>query len=432
MTDATDPVPADAAPAIRNRFGFPELGIGVGLRTVHYSHVLSEHPAVAWFEVISENYLETAGRPLHILDQVVERYPVVMHGVSLSIGSTDPLNIAHLDGLKMLAERTRAPWVSDHLCWTGVANRNTHDLLPMPYTEEALKHTAARIRTVQEHLGRPLVIENPSTYVGFPSSTMTEWEFLTALCAETGAGLLLDVNNVFVSSRNHGFDPLTYISGIPLENVVQIHVAGHTDHGTHVIDTHIGPVIDPVWRILGEVHKRGCRASILLEWDAEIPAFPVVHAEALRAREYFYGAIPAARPVEQGQVYQHDHAAAPIEVVSPVAEAAAPKRNVRKASPKAVKKSPPKRSRKKTAVAAKRTAKAVAKAMKPKAGKRVAKATVKKSAKKAVQRSAKTPAKGRTRRVAKPKLPRAAKRKPARLPARVAGKSAKIPRKGRQ
>jgi uncharacterized protein (UPF0276 family) len=363
-----------ALPPIANRFGFPELGIGVGLRTVHYRHVLEQKPAVAWFEVISENYLQTFGRPLHILDQVVERYPVVMHGVSLSIGSTDPLDREHLDGLKTLADRTRAPWVSDHLCWTGVANRNTHDLLPMPYTEEALRHTAARIRTVQDHLGRPLILENPSTYVGFPSSTMTEWDFLAALCNETGAGLLLDVNNVYVSSRNHGFDPLAYLDGIPLDRVVQIHVAGHTDHGTHVIDTHIGPVIDPVWRLLGEVHRRGCRASILLEWDAEIPSFDDVHAEALRARDYFNGAHPAA-PTPPAAHHHHDHAPAPT-----------PRRKPGKPAATSTAKLPVKRP---TKTAAKRSAKRPVKA----AAKRSAKATTKATAKSATKRATKPTAK---------------------------------------
>src|SRR4051812_43464432 len=172
-----------------NRFGLPDLGIGVGLRTVHYGHILAERPDVAWFEILSENYLQTGGRPLHVLDQIAERYPIVMHGVSMSIGSSDPVDRDYMEQLRALRDRVGALWVSDHLCWTGVAGRNSHDLLPMPYTEEALRHTARKIRQVQELLGAPLLLENPSTYVEFAASTMREWDFLAALCAETGCGL---------------------------------------------------------------------------------------------------------------------------------------------------------------------------------------------------------------------------------------------------
>ncbi len=219
-----------------NRFGLPDLGVGLGLRTVHYGHILREHPAVDWFEVLSENYMQTAGRPLHFLDAVAERYPIVMHGVSLSIGSTDPLDRAYLTELKALRDRTRALWVSDHLCWTGVAGKNTHDLLPLPYTEESLRHVVDRVRAVQDFLGAPLVLENPSTYVEHAGASMREWEFLARLADEADCALLLDVNNVFVSAYNHGFDPATYLAAMPFDRVVQFHVAGHTDHGTHLID----------------------------------------------------------------------------------------------------------------------------------------------------------------------------------------------------
>jgi len=266
-----------------NRFGLPDLGIGVGLRTAHYAHILEETPDVGWFEIISENYMQTAGRPRYVLDRICERYPVVMHGVSLSIGSTDPLDRAYLRELRALRDRTGARWVSDHLCWTGVASKNTHDLLPMPFTEEALRHVAERVRAVQDFLGAPLVLENPSSYVEFAGSSMREWEFLAALAEEADCGLLLDVNNVYVSAFNHGFDPQTYFAGIPYDRVVQIHVAGHTRHATHIIDTHAGPVPEPVWGLLGEAARRGCRASILLEWDTDIPPFEIVHAEARRA-----------------------------------------------------------------------------------------------------------------------------------------------------
>lgn len=272
-----------------NKFSLPNLGIGLGLRTTHYSTILEQKPAVAWFEILSENYMRTAGRPLDFLDQIAASYPVVMHGVSLSIGSTDPLDREYLSELKTLRERCNARWVSDHLCWTGVAGKNTHDLLPMPYTEEALAHVVARTRAVQDFLGAPLALENPSSYAEFTADSMPEWEFLARLAEAADCALLLDVNNVYVSSKNHGFDPLTYLNALPFERVVQCHVAGHTDHGTHIIDSHIGPVIDPVWRLLGEAHRRAGGVSVLLEWDAEIPSFEETHAEALRAREFIGG-----------------------------------------------------------------------------------------------------------------------------------------------
>jgi len=267
-----------------NRFDLPQLGIGVGLRTAHYQTILSEHPAVDWFEAVSENYMQTKGRPLAILDRIAERYPVVLHGVSLSIGSTSPLDFGYLAELKALRDRVSAPWVSDHLCWTGVLGRNTHDLLPVPFTEETLRHIAARVRVVQDFLESPLVLENVSSYVGFAASQMTEARFLAALAREADCGLLLDVNNVYVSARNHGFDPLDYLRNLPMDRVVQLHVAGHTDYGSVVVDTHVGPVPDPVWRLLDEARALGADAPVLLEWDADIPPFDVVHADALRAR----------------------------------------------------------------------------------------------------------------------------------------------------
>jgi uncharacterized protein (UPF0276 family) len=278
----------------RPRFSLPNLGIGLGLRTVHYTHILENllgppqaggGPDVDWFEILSENYMQTRGRPLHFLDRVAEKYPIAMHGVSMSIGSTDPLDRDYLAELKALRDRVGARWVSDHLCWTGAAGKNTHDLLPMPYNEESLAHVARRVGQVQDFLEAPLALENPSTYVEHTSSTMKEWEFVAALAREADCALLLDVNNVYVSSYNHGFDPLEYFAAVPFERVVQIHVSGHTNYGTHIVDTHIGPVIDPVWKLLGEARRR-CEASVLLEWDAEIPTFEVTHAEALRAKEF--------------------------------------------------------------------------------------------------------------------------------------------------
>jgi uncharacterized protein (UPF0276 family) len=276
---------------VTNRFGLPDLGVGLGLRTVHYTHIVEAQPEVDWFEILSENYMQTAGRPLEWLDAIADRYPVVMHGVSLSIGSTDPLDRAYLTELRALRDRTRARWVSDHLCWTGVSGKNTHDLLPMPYTEEALHHVAGRVRAVQDFLGAPLALENPSTYVEFAAGQMappmmTECEFLGRLAEEADCALLLDVNNVFVSAFNHGFDPRDYLAAVPFDRVVQMHVAGHTHHGTHIIDSHIGPVVDDVWRLLGDAWQRSGGTSVLLEWDAEIPSFEVTHAEALRAKDY--------------------------------------------------------------------------------------------------------------------------------------------------
>ncbi len=280
-----------------NRWDLPDLGIGVGLRTVHFGHILSQHPPVDWFEVLSENFLNTGGRPLHVLDQVVERYPVALHGVSLSIGSTDPLDLEYLKELKSLADRTRARWVSDHLCWTGVLGRNTHDLLPMPYTEEALRHTIARVREVSERLERPLVLENPSSYVEFAASTLTEWEFLSRLAQEADCGLLLDVNNVYVSAFNHGFDPREYIAGIPADRVVQYHVAGHTNKGTHILDTHSDHALPEVWDLYRMAWARTGPAATLYEWDEDIPEFEVVHAEARKALAH-REASPARRPEE--------------------------------------------------------------------------------------------------------------------------------------
>jgi uncharacterized protein (UPF0276 family) len=278
------------------RLGHPDLGLGIGLRTVHFPHILAHQPAVDWFEIISENFMDSGGRPRYVLDQLAERYPLVMHGVSLSIGSTDPLNFDYLGRLRALARGVNARWVSDHLCWTGVASRNTHDLLPLPLNEDTLRHVAGRVRTVQEFLERPLVLENPSTYVGFAASTMPEWEFLTRLAEDTGCGLLLDVNNVYVSGVNHDFDPAEYVRNVPHDRVVQFHLAGHTHCGTHIVDTHDAPVVDPVWDLYRLAHRHTGGAATLLEWDANIPAFPDVHAEVLKARAYTTGELPARRP----------------------------------------------------------------------------------------------------------------------------------------
>lgn len=268
------------------RLGYPDLGLGLGLRTVHFDHILREWPDVQWFEIISENFMDSAGRPRHVLRQIAERYPIVMHGVSLSIGSSDPLNWEYLRRLKRLAAEVRAVWVSDHVCWTGVAGQNTHDLLPLPFTEATLRHVVERIRAVQDFLGCRLVLENPSSYVGFHASTMPEWEFIARMAEAADCGLLLDVNNVHVSATNHEFDSSVFIQGLPAERIVQCHLAGHTDMGTHLIDTHDRPVIDPVWSLYRLAHSVTGGISTLLEWDASIPPFPEVHAELLKARDH--------------------------------------------------------------------------------------------------------------------------------------------------
>ncbi len=268
------------------RLGYPNLGLGIGLRTVHFPHILEHSPPVDWFEIISENFMDSQGRPRYVLDQIAERYPVVMHGVSLSIGSTDPLHLSYLDRLKKLAREIRAHWVSDHLCWTGVAGVNTHDLLPIPLNEETLAHVVERIRIVQDVLERPLVLENPSSYVGFVASTMSEWDFLGRMSEAADCGLLLDVNNVYVSSVNHNFDPTEYIAALPHHRIVQMHLAGHTNCGTHIVDTHDSHVVDPVWELYRLAHRLTGGVSTLLEWDAKIPPFPEVHAEVLKARQF--------------------------------------------------------------------------------------------------------------------------------------------------
>jgi uncharacterized protein (UPF0276 family) len=295
MVSSLQKTPRRAAPRrpAGNRWGFKNLGIGVGLRTVHFGRILAEHPAVDWFEVLSENFMDSGGRPLYVLDQVCERYPVALHGVSMSIGSTDPLDRGYLEKLKALAKRTRAHWVSDHLCWTGVLGRNTHDLLPMPYSEEALRHTVARVRQVSEILERPLVLENPSSYVEFKASTLSEWEFLSRLARDADCGLLLDVNNVYVSSFNHGFDPRTYIDAIPADRVVQFHVAGHTNEGTHIVDTHSDHALPEVWELYRRAWAHTGGAATLYEWDEDIPELEVLLREARQALQ-FQGAVSRA------------------------------------------------------------------------------------------------------------------------------------------
>lgn len=267
----------------------PKLGLGLGLRHVHFSHIIQHWPAVDWFEIISENFMDSGGRPRYMLEKIAERYPIVMHGVSMSIGSTDPLNIDYLHRLKKLADEVQPAWISDHLCWTGVMGVNTHDLLPVPLTEETLRHIAARVRTVQDILERPLILENPSMYLSFKGSSIPEWDFLRMLTEETDCGLLLDVNNVYVTCFNNDLDPVEYITNVPHDRIAQIHLAGHLHCGTHIIDTHDGEVVDPVWELYRLTYSYYNEIPTLLEWDSNIPSFDAYHAELLKAREFMHG-----------------------------------------------------------------------------------------------------------------------------------------------
>jgi uncharacterized protein len=263
---------------------FPYLGHGIGLRTKHFPRVLDGTARADWFEAISENFMIRGGRPLAVLERVRAEAPIVLHGVSLSIGSTDPLNLRYLDELADLVARFAPAWVSDHLCWGSVGGHYAHDLLPLPYTEEALALVAERVRVVQDRLRRRILLENVSSYLTFTHSTTPEWEFLAAVAERADCGILLDVNNVYVSAMNHGFAPEAYIDGVPAERVGQIHLAGHSDHGTHLLDTHDAAVVPAVWDLYRYALRRLGRVSTLVEWDDRIPELEEVVAEAERAR----------------------------------------------------------------------------------------------------------------------------------------------------
>jgi uncharacterized protein len=262
----------------------PSLGFGLGLRVDHYEAILADRPPVDWFEVLTENYLVPGGKPLSYLTRFRERYPLVMHGVSMSIGSTAPLDLEYLRQVKALARRIEPAWVSDHLCWTGVAGRNMHDLLPLPYTEEALALVVDRVRQVQDVLGRRILMENVSSYVGFSQSRLTEWEFLREVATRADCLILLDVNNIYVSSVNHEFDALTYLHAIPAERVQQIHLAGHENHGDYLIDTHDHPVPDPVWELYAAALRHCGPVATMIERDDNIPALAELVAELEQAR----------------------------------------------------------------------------------------------------------------------------------------------------
>ena len=263
----------------------PSLGFGLGLRKEHYNAIIETTPDVDWFEILTENYLVEGGKPLHFLDQICEKYPVVMHGVSMSLGSHDPLDMDYLAQVKALAKRTDAKWVSDHMCFTGVDGINAHDLLPLPYTEEAIKHVANKIKQAQDFLGRQILVENASTYVSYKQSHMTEWEFTSAVAEESDSLILLDINNIYVSAYNHGFDPLEYLDGIPAERVQQHHIAGHSQYDGYIIDTHDHDVAQGVWDLYAEAIKRYGEVSVMIERDDNIPELPELLAELQIARD---------------------------------------------------------------------------------------------------------------------------------------------------
>ncbi|KGP62543.1 hypothetical protein EP47_11115 [Legionella norrlandica] len=270
----------------RNKFTqkLPYLGFGLGLRPNYYEEILIRKPDLDWFEILTENYLIPGGKPLYYLERIREHYPVVMHGVSLSLGSTDPLDWDYLKEVKELAYRIEPAWISDHLCWTGVHGLNIHDLLPVPYTEEAIKHIVSRIHQIQDFLNRPLLIENVSSYLTYKQSEMSEWDFILEIVKQSDCYLLLDVNNVYVSSFNHDFNPMDYINSMPAGRVAQIHLAGHTNHGNYIIDTHDAPIIEPVWTLYEETIQRLGPVSTMIERDDNMPEFDELLAEVNHAR----------------------------------------------------------------------------------------------------------------------------------------------------
>jgi len=262
----------------------PYLGFGLGLRPDYYDEILTHHPNVDWFEILSENYMVGGGKPLYYLHAIREKYPVVMHGVSLSIGGTDPLDMDYLKQLKTLAQSVNPHWISDHLCWTGQGGNNLHDLMPLPYNDEAIKHVAQRVRQVQDYLGQQILLENVSSYVSYRHSVMSEWEFYTAVVEEADCLMLLDINNIYVSSRNHNFDPMEYINAVPIDRVQQFHLAGHTDYGNYVIDTHDHPIVDSVWELYKKVLPVFGHISTMIERDDLMPPFSELMQELEQAR----------------------------------------------------------------------------------------------------------------------------------------------------
>jgi uncharacterized protein (UPF0276 family) len=269
------------------------LGFGLGLRPDHYEAILAARPRIDFFEALTENYLVPGGKPLHYLDRIRAEFPLVLHGVSLSIGSTEPLNTSYLESLKALIHRVEPRWVSDHLCWTGVNGMNLHDLMPMPYTEAALAHLVPRVREVQDRIGQRILLENVSSYVAYRSSEMTEWEFLAQLAERADCLLLLDVNNVFVNSVNHHFDPDEFIRGIPASRVAQIHLAGHERQDNYIIDTHDAPVDEAVWALYKRTRARLGPVATMIERDGNIPSLEELVAELDLARDHSHISVAA-------------------------------------------------------------------------------------------------------------------------------------------
>jgi len=263
----------------------PFLGFGLGLRTEHYAHILQHKPLVDWFEILSENYMVPGGKPLHHLDSIRNDYPMVMHGVSLSIGSSDALDYGYLKNLKQLMQRVEPHWVSDHLCWTGINQTNSHDLLPLPYNEATIKHVVDRVSQVQDFLGTQILLENLSSYVTYKRSEMTEWDFFNEIAQRADCHILLDINNIFVSAHNHKFDPHEYLDGIDIDRVMQFHLAGHSYNGDMIIDTHDHDVCDPVWALYAAALLRFGAVSTMIERDDDIPAFEKLHAELAIAED---------------------------------------------------------------------------------------------------------------------------------------------------
>lgn len=264
---------------------FPFLGYGLGLRPDYYEEILATKPDLDWFEITSENYMVPGGKPLYYLDKIRQDYPMVMHGVSLSLGSTEDIDKTYLRELKQLAKRVQPAWISDHLCWTGVNGFNMHDLLPLPYTQEAINHIVSRIAYVQEYLGQQIVIENVSSYLTYTQSEMTEWEFIHEICQRADCYLLLDVNNVYVSSVNHQFDPLNYLKSLPKQRITQIHLAGHSNHGNYIIDTHDAPIVPEVWDLYAQAIQLFGAVSTMVERDDHMPPLGELLDEVQKARK---------------------------------------------------------------------------------------------------------------------------------------------------
>ncbi len=267
-----------------SNYGLKPLGAGIGLRRQHFREIIERKPPIAWFEVIPENFINRGGFVADSLRKIADHYPLVAHGVSLSIGSTDPLDMDHLKQLKAFCKACDSPWVSDHLCFTMVDHINLNDLIPLPFTAEAVKNVASRVNIVQDYLERPFLLENVTYYMTVSQSEMSEAEFIASVLTASDCGLLLDVSNVLLNSVNHHFDPIEFIDAIPLDRVGQLHLAGFEQHGDILLDTHAKPVADDTWDLYKEVLKRIGPTSVLVEWDSQIPALDRLIQEADKAR----------------------------------------------------------------------------------------------------------------------------------------------------